>query len=293
MKFGLLGTGHWAERTQAEALAAHPEAELVAVWGRNPAKAGALAGRFGAKAYEDVDELFAAVDAVAFALPPDVQAELAVRAAAAGKHLVLDKPLALSVPAADRVVAAVESAGVASVVFFTSRYHSNVDEFLTEAAGLGYDGARVTTFASIYHPGNPYAESIWRREKGGLWDVGPHALALVLPVLGPVDRIEAVRGHHCTTHVLLHHAGGAVSTLALTLDAPTGATLFESLFYGADGSVLIPPGTGTAVAAFAAAVTQLMAVAAAGGTEHPCDVRFGREVVRILAAAETSASPPR
>ena len=72
--------------------------------------------------------MLADVDAVAIALPPDVQAPLAARAARAGKHLFLDKPLALSVTAADDVVAAVTDAGVRSVVFFTSRFRPEVVE---------------------------------------------------------------------------------------------------------------------------------------------------------------------
>jgi 3-hydroxyisobutyrate dehydrogenase-like beta-hydroxyacid dehydrogenase len=62
---------------------ASDRAELVGVWGRNPAKAEALARRFGVGGYEDLDALLGAVDAVAVAVPPDVQAELAVRAARA------------------------------------------------------------------------------------------------------------------------------------------------------------------------------------------------------------------
>ena len=73
----------WAAETHAAALAAHPDAEFVGVWGRDPAKVDALAGRYGVGAYHDVDALFADVDAVAAALPPDVQADLAVRAATA------------------------------------------------------------------------------------------------------------------------------------------------------------------------------------------------------------------
>src|SRR6185295_18080660 len=92
LKFGLLGTGYWAAETQAAALAAHPDAEFVGVWGRDPAKAQALADRYGVRAYGGVDALIADVDAVAVALPPDVQGELAARAAEAGRHLLLDKP---------------------------------------------------------------------------------------------------------------------------------------------------------------------------------------------------------
>ncbi len=82
MRFGLLGTGYWAAHTQGVAIAAHPEAELVGVWGRAVSRAEQVAGGFGVKAFADLDELRDQVDAVAVALPPDVQAELAVRAPA-------------------------------------------------------------------------------------------------------------------------------------------------------------------------------------------------------------------
>src|SRR5262245_8743489 len=237
MRLGVLGTGYWAAETQATAIAAHPDVELAGVWGRDPAKARALGERFGVSAYEQVAELLAAVDAVAIALPPDVQADLAVQAANAGKHLLLDKPLALTVPAADAVVRAVDENGVGSVVFFTNRFMPNVDAFLNEAANREWDGARASMFASIFQPGNPYAGSVWRREKGGLWDIGPHALSVVVPVLGPVATVSAVAGPHQTSYLLLRHESGAVSTLELTLDAPSAATHFEFTFFGEDGRV--------------------------------------------------------
>src|SRR5215831_1049562 len=112
MRFAVLGTGHWATQTHARAIADHPDAELVAVWGRDLAKARAAAAPYGAVAHDNVDDALSNVDAVAIALPPDVQAALAVRAAAADRHLLLDKPLALTVPAADEVVDAVAAGGV-------------------------------------------------------------------------------------------------------------------------------------------------------------------------------------
>ena len=128
MRFGLLGTGFWAAQTQGAALAAHASAELVGVWGRDPAKAAAVAGPLGAAPYDDVDALIADVDAVAIALPPDVQAGLAARAAQAGRHLLLDKPLALTAAGADAVVDAVDAAGVASMVFFTNRFRPEIED---------------------------------------------------------------------------------------------------------------------------------------------------------------------
>ena len=57
LKFGLLGTGHWAVETHGAALAAHPDAALAGVWGRDFAKAEVLAERWGTTAYKDVDEV--------------------------------------------------------------------------------------------------------------------------------------------------------------------------------------------------------------------------------------------
>jgi predicted dehydrogenase len=290
VRFGLFGTGHWAAHTQGPALAAHPEVDLVGVWGRDPAKAAAVAQTLRARAFDDEAELIAAVDAVAIALPPDVQAGLAVRAADAGRHLLLDKPLALDVAAADAVVAAVDRTGVSSVVFFTARFTEPVATFLREAIGRSWDGARASMCGSIFTPGSPYGSSLWRREKGGLWDVGPHALALVLPVLGPVVDVAAMTGPRATTQVLLRHASGAVSHLTLTVDAPAAAAGFHTEFAGPDGMVAVPPVQVPAATAFGVAIDELLMAAVTGRRDHPCDVRFAREVVAVLARAEEDAT---
>ena len=126
MRFGLVGTGHWARIAHAPAVASTPGVSLAAVWGRNAEAARSLAAEHGAAAFSDVGAFLDAVDAVAFAVPPDVQAPLAIRAAEAGKHLLLEKPVALSVSDADKLVAAVAAAGVASVVFFTHQFDTEI-----------------------------------------------------------------------------------------------------------------------------------------------------------------------
>ncbi|MGC5021615.1 Gfo/Idh/MocA family protein [Micromonospora sp. DT47] len=294
LRFGLFGTGHWAAETHAAALDAHPRAELVGVWGRNPERAAELAARHGVPVFGDVDALLDACDAIAVALPPDVQADIAVRAATAGRHLLLDKPLALSLADADRVVAAAEASGVASVVFFTQRYHPNITGFLaaTAAAG-GWQHARATMFASIYQPGSPYGASQWRRDRGALWDIGPHALSLILPVLGRVNRVAAMDGPSGLVHLLLTHDGGATSSLSLTLDAPREAMTRDFVFFGENGTETVPPGDGDPLAAFGTAIDQLLEEVEAGTRDHRCDVRFGREVVAVLAAAETARTEGR
>lgn len=259
------------------------------MWGRNRDRAAALATRYGVPAFDEVDELIEACEAVAVALPPDVQAEIAVRAASAGRHLLLDKPLALTLADADRVVEAATGSGVASVVFFTGRYHPEVAGFIAAAAAAGgWHTARVIRFASIFQPGSPYAQSAWRREHGALWDVGPHALAVLLPVLGRVTRVAAGDGLGGLVHLLLTHTGGATSTVSLSLDAPPAAVAAEFTFYGTNGIETLPPVSASAATAFGVAIDQLLAEVDAGTRDHRCDVRFGREVVGVLAAAETA-----
>src|SRR5688500_1150565 len=101
-RFGVLGTGVFADLCHAPGLAAHPGVELVGIWGRDAGTASALADRHGAVAERDLDLLLDHVEAVAIAVVPAAQCELAVRAAAAGCHLLLEKPLTTSVEDAQR-----------------------------------------------------------------------------------------------------------------------------------------------------------------------------------------------
>jgi predicted dehydrogenase len=276
LRFGVIGTGYWADVAHATGIGSHPEAELDGVWGRDPAKAAALAERHGARAFADYDELVAAVDAVAFSVPPDVQAELAPRAAEAGRMLLLEKPVALSVEAAERIVAA---ARAPTVVFFTFRLDPTLAAwYRDEVDGRDWDGASSLYLSSIYEPDNPFAHSAWRRERGGLWDVGPHALAALLPELGAVEELRAVAGPRDQVHLSLRHASGAASSIAVSLTAPAGIT--ETVFWGPDGSARRPRVEADVVAAYRAAIDALLA----GDT--PFDAGFGRDVVRVLAAAE-------
>jgi predicted dehydrogenase len=288
LRFGVLGTGYWAQEAHATALAGSGHADLVGIWGRDPAKTEAAARRFGAAGYRDLDRLLAEVDAVAIAVPPDVQAELALAAAAAGRHLLLDKPLALSLEAADRVASAVADAKVASLVFFTLRFLPEVAAWVEQATGAGGwqggDGAWLGTVFS--EPDSPFAGSSWRRGKGALWDLGPHVLSLALPLLGPVERVTAATGLGDTVHLVLGHHGGASSTLTMSQTVPPPAAWIGLAVYGPAGRSATPPFELAHLAAMDEAIRQLAATVAAGGISHPCDVRLGRDTVAVLESAE-------
>ncbi|MEE1801461.1 Gfo/Idh/MocA family oxidoreductase [Streptomyces sp. JV176] len=293
-RIGLLGTGPWAERTHAPALAAHAGIAFSGVWGRRPEAAAALAAAHGTTAHSGevgLDALFAESDAVAFALPPDVQAPLAARAAAAGCHLLLDKPVATTVRGAREVADAVATAGVASVVFCTLRFAPGTADWVDEqAAKGGWFTAHAQWLGALYAPGetSAYAESPWRREKGGLWDVGPHALSALLPPLGDVASVTAVRTEPDLTHLVLRHVSGAASTVTLSLSAPKAGAGTGVELRGEHGVAVLPESWGNPVDSFGAAIDALLE-SARTGAPHACDVRFGLRLTEILAEAEAQA----
>jgi len=285
VRFGVIGTGYWADVCHASGLAGHPDAELVGIWGRDPVKATALAERHRVEAEADLDALLDKVDAVSLAVPPDVQAEVALRAAQAGRHLLLEKPLALSIEAADRVVDEIEQAGVASVVFFRERFRESVQAWLTGAVAAGeWEGGTGMFLASSLAPDSPFAASPWRHRHGALWDLVPHLLALLIPVLGPVEDVVAARGVRDTAHVAFRHEGGASSDVTVSLTAPAAAECLRLELWGPSGFTQAPLAHGFE-APYARTVSALVS-AIETGVPDPCAADFGAEVVHVVAAAE-------
>jgi predicted dehydrogenase len=295
MRFGLVGTGYWARITHAPALATTPGVALTSVWGRDPAAAQALAARHGATAYTDFDAFLDRVDAVAFAVPPHVQAPLAIRAAEAGKHLLLEKPIALSAETADELVAAVEKANVASVVFFTWRFNREIRAWLADEqarggwSGSGWSGGVAVWLGTSLQPGSPF-NTPWRQEKGALWDLGPHMVAMLWACLGRVTAVTAIAGQGDVAHLVLRHEGGGSSTVTMTQGAPEAASGSNLFVWGAAGRSVMPAIPDDPEQSLRVAAAELVAAARAGQVHHPCDVRFGRDVVEVLAKAEAQLS---
>jgi predicted dehydrogenase len=288
LRFGLVGTGYWARVTHAPALAATEGIELSAVWGRDRQAAADLAAAYAASPHHEESAFLEEVDAVAFAVPPDVQAPFAARAARAGKHLLLEKPVALAEADADDLVDAVERAGVASVVFFTHRFHPDVRAWLAGVTARGgWAGGVAVWLGTAMNSASPY-NTPWRRAKGGLWDVGPHLVSLLWASLGPVTSVLADAGPAGTdvTHLILHHQGGASSAVTVTLSAAQDTEHPETYLWGEGGRSVAPIGRVQAVTQLRTALAELAANARSGQASHPCDVRFGRDVGRVLVEAQ-------
>ena len=286
LRFGLVGTGYWARTAHAPALASAEGVELAGVWGRDRQAAGSLAKAHGAAPYEDITALLAAVDGVAFAVPPDVQAPIAVTAARACKHLLLEKPLAFSEPEADELVDAVTQSQVASVVFFTLRFQAEMRAWLADiTAREGWLGGIASWFGSSLLESSPF-NTPWRRDKGGLWDIAPHVISLLWAGLGPATAVTADRGPVDVAHLILHHQGGATSTVTVLQAAGEAAAEFEAFVWGGSGRSAAPAGASDPLPPLRTALGELVANVRLGRTEHPCDARFGRDVGRVIAEAQ-------
>jgi predicted dehydrogenase len=287
VRFGLVGTGPWAEMAHGPGLVAAEGVELVGVWGRSRERASMLSQGLGVAAYEDVEALLADVDAVAFAVPPQVQAELALLAARAGKHLLLEKPVALAVADANALSEAATTAGVASVVFFTDRFDDTSRAWFREVRTTsGWRGGWLRAFSSLQEPDNPFGASRWRWERGALWDVGPHALSTLTAALGPTRSLTAVGGDGDLVTLVISHDSGATSTVSLTLFAPPAAAGFEAAVWGDVGVSTMPAHPDRPRSELLAIAAHELVESARSGAPHEVDVTFGARVVELLADAQ-------
>ncbi|MGA9872961.1 MAG: Gfo/Idh/MocA family oxidoreductase [Rhodococcus sp. (in: high G+C Gram-positive bacteria)] len=279
MRIGLVGAGPWARATQAPALRDHPGVEFAGVWARRPDAAAAV----GAPVYDSVEALIGDVDAVAFAVPPEVQAGLAVTAAEAGKHLLLDKPIAATEDDAARIVEAVGHADVRSIVTLTRRFAPETRAFLHEAGGKKWC-AGAGTWLSGAVLGGEYSQSPWRHRDGALFDVGPHVFDLLDAALGEVENVVLCRRDDAsdTWTVVLEHSGGSVSTSQLSLATPVQPSLFRVELSGSDGVAMLDDRSTPATECYRVLLDEFLE-SVESTTDHSCSVHRGLHLQKILA----------
>jgi 1,5-anhydro-D-fructose reductase (1,5-anhydro-D-mannitol-forming) len=223
VRWGIIGLGRIADTEIAPAITASPHGELRGVVSRDRGRAEAFAGRHGApRAFPSLGELLADpdVDAVYIATPNGLHAEQVVAAAGAGKHVMCDKPLALSVADARRAVAACENAGVRLGITFQTRFHDHFGRFreVIQDGSLG----EIRVVQVEMSPGRTLLKG-WRTDPalaglGALNNLGVHAFDLISWLLGAeVTEVTAMAGHEggldpeTLALVLLRYGTGALA----------------------------------------------------------------------------------
>jgi predicted dehydrogenase len=282
VRVGLLGAGPWARSVTGPVFAAGPETELVGVWSRNPEHAKEVAGALGVDAYDVVDALIEASDAIAVTVAPDAQPALATRAAQAGKPVLLEKPLAADLDHARELVEAIDRAGVGSLLMLTYRFHPGFPGFAQAVEGFRALGGRGCFLSGAFLPGSPYASG-WRLERGALLDVGPHLLDLHEVAFGPIIDVHAAGDRHGWVSLTLTHPGGITSQASLSCRVATESrTEVECL--GPDGTVRFDGRDGDRGQIGANIRASFAAVAR--GVPHPSDARRGLHLQAIIERAE-------
>ena len=292
LRVGLVGAGPWAGMFHAPMLSAGPRTELAAVWARRPPAAERLATSYGARAVATFDDLLATCDAVAFAVPPPVQAKLAPRAAQAGKHLLLEKPLAFNLPEAQAIADAVDAAGVQSLMMLRNRFTAEGRAFVAEAQTARALGALASFVSGGALPGSPFATP-WRVELGAVFDLAPHAIDLLDAALGPVTGVSAVGDPVRWVGLTLQHEGGAVSQAALSITAPGDPTPFRIEAHTGNGPVVFDGAKSDDDTGVHESITTALAEAVGSGVAHQLDVHRGLFLQRCLAKALADLRTPR
>lgn len=263
MRVGLVGAGPWVDEAVLPALLAAPGARLVRVWARRPERAAEVAAAAGAVAVASPAEAMTGVDVVALCVPPDVQAGLLPDAVASGAALLLEKPVARTVEAAE----VLHAATAAVRVHYARLVDTHLAAWLDDAAGRTWERAEVVLTNGATLGDDPFGRSPWRREAlGGLWDLGPHALAWLHVVLGPSTSVQA---HLDGTDVVLEtlHTSGATGRTVVSV---ASADPQERFVLHADGAAhAAPAARQTGAQTYAA----LLASLAAGSPPEPSPVQ--------------------
>ena len=250
--FAIVGAEMIAHK-HAAAIAQTPGARLVAVSRSDTARCREAAAQFGVPCETDYQALLARsdVDVVCICTPSGMHAQQAIDAARAGKHILVEKPMALALADADAMIAACDAAGVQLAVAFQRRTSPSFDAI--PAAIAAGDLGRLTLGSvtlPYYRPQSYYDSAAWRGTwaldgGGALMNQGIHLVDLLLWFMGDVVEVQAasatlshrIEVEDCVAATLRFANGALGSVVATTAAAPGFPHRVE--VYGDGGSVQI------------------------------------------------------
>lgn len=248
--WGVIGSGGIARRrTIPEGIVPASNARLVAMCGANAAANTEVAKEFGAPAAANMEELLRCdLDAVYIATPPNVHREQTVACARAGKHVLCEKPLGLTVADAEAMMAACAQAKVRLGTAFMMRFHAQHQAAL-QLIRDGKLGQPVFGRAqlSCWYPPMPGA---WRQDPamsggGSLMDMGGHCIDLLEMFFGPVSSVSCFTSRTVHSYASedsavasLRFANGALGVVDVFFCMPDEASLNRLELYGSLGSIL-------------------------------------------------------
>jgi len=221
-RFAAIGVGLWGE-SHALVYARHPHAFLAAVCDLNEQRAQEVAVRYKAEwCTSDYRQVLAdpTIDAVSVATPDFAHAEIVIAAARAGKHVLVEKPLATTVAEAEAMVQAAQEAGVSLMVDFHNRW-SPIFNHARDALRAGELGRPLIFDLHMSNTKFVATKMLsWASRSSVLWFLGPHAVDQMCWILGEYPR----RVHALVRSGVLEGMGVKTPDLyAITFEFPSGA----------------------------------------------------------------------
>ena len=197
----LVGCAHIHTPGFVKRLQARADVSTIAVWDRDPARAHTWSAQLGAPALDNVDAIWndGAIDGVIICSETDQHEPLVAAAAAAGKHMFVEKPLGIAAQDAYRMAAAIEQAGVLFQTGYFSRgipVHQALKDLVAQGVFGQITRARFVNCHSgamrdLFTPDYLWMTDLQQAGVGAFGDLGTHALDLMLWILGDVDRVTA------------------------------------------------------------------------------------------------------
>ncbi|KAA9008404.1 Gfo/Idh/MocA family oxidoreductase [Paenibacillus spiritus] len=224
LRWGILGCAQIATNAVMPAIQASSSGTLAAIASRRLEKSREVAGQFGiGRAYGSYEELLAdpEVDAVYIPLPNHLHREWVIRAAEAGKHVLCEKPLALTAAEAGEMVEACRKAGVHLAEAFMYRHHPRMKQVRELIADGAIGEIRGFRGAFTYNDAEDTGNIRFRAEWGGgsIYDVGCYPMSAARFLLGAEP--EAVTAH---ARFSPEHGGVDMMTSGL-VEFPGGVSL--------------------------------------------------------------------
>ena len=196
--WGIVGCGDITNKAVAPAINAQPDSELVAFFSNSPERAEEMRAAHGAKrAYSHLDDILAddEVDVIYVASPVHRHAPESIAAARAGKHVICEKPMALTMPEAEEMIAAAEDAGVHLAAAYYRRFYPKARKMkqLLDEGAIGKPLLAQVAIGSrpVITEDNPkhWRTVIATAGGGALMDVGSHRLDITCWLLGEPERV--------------------------------------------------------------------------------------------------------
>jgi predicted dehydrogenase len=254
IRLGIVGTGAISQVVHVPIFAERHDVDLVALADTDVHKAETLSRRFSAPLVMDPSDLivFDELDAVVICTPNDVHEQMAIDALEAGKHVFVERPLAVTAEGAARVIQAAERSGKVLSVGMPHRFRPEVVALRSFVAGAEL-GDLFAVRGSWLTRSIAAMRSSWRGNHavaggGALMDLGVPALDLCLWVIGypEVKRLLCIlgpseQGVESAATLMLETTDGVALTLEVSNRFFSGEDRFYVRVMGSEGSGLVPP----------------------------------------------------